>query len=134
MEALESQGESRLLMVNLKLTLVMLVFIGGGVENYLVKCFIGRGCLSHWSTKLLGKVYEQSSVHFGFSGIVFAPNLFLTWYASAGRRKIPTILYTDGSQFARRFKYIAWRAAVEMAENAAQLILQVISSPCFGKQ
>ncbi|XP_066398241.1 DDT domain-containing protein PTM-like isoform X2 [Miscanthus floridulus] len=43
----------------------------------------------------------------------------------AGRRKIPTILYTDGSQFARRFKYIAWRAAVEMAENAAQLILQI---------
>ncbi|TKW36321.1 hypothetical protein SEVIR_2G433200v4 [Setaria viridis] len=43
----------------------------------------------------------------------------------AGRRKIPTILYTDGSQFARRFKYIAWRAAVEMAENVAQLILQI---------
>ncbi|KAG0546189.1 hypothetical protein BDA96_02G426500 [Sorghum bicolor] len=43
----------------------------------------------------------------------------------AGRRKIPTILYTDGSQFARRFKYIAWQAAVEMAENAAQLILQI---------
>jgi hypothetical protein len=59
---------------------------------------------------------------------------FLTWYSSAGRRRIPTISYTDGSQFARRFKYIAWRAAVEMAENAAQLILQVTSSPCFGKQ
>nr|CAB3455231.1 unnamed protein product [Digitaria exilis] len=43
----------------------------------------------------------------------------------AGRRKIPTILYTDGSQFARRFKYIAWQAAVEMAENVAQLILQI---------
>ncbi|CAN6212619.1 unnamed protein product [Urochloa humidicola] len=43
----------------------------------------------------------------------------------AGRRKISTILYTDGSQFARRFKYIAWRAAVEMAENVAQLILQI---------
>ncbi|OEL33383.1 DDT domain-containing protein PTM [Dichanthelium oligosanthes] len=43
----------------------------------------------------------------------------------AGRRKIPTILYTDGSQFARRFKYIAWRAAVEMAENVARLILQI---------
>ncbi|KAL6657424.1 hypothetical protein ACP70R_005204 [Stipagrostis hirtigluma subsp. patula] len=43
----------------------------------------------------------------------------------AGRRKIPTILYPDGSQFARRFKYIAWRAAVEMAENVAQLILQI---------
>ncbi|ONM60474.1 DNA binding [Zea mays] len=43
----------------------------------------------------------------------------------AGRRRIPTISYTDGSQFARRFKYIAWRAAVEMAENAAQLILQI---------
>ena len=64
MEVLESLGESHRLMVNLKLTLVMLVFIGGGVENYLVKCFIGRGYLSLWSTKLLGKVYEQSSVNF----------------------------------------------------------------------
>uniref|UniRef100_J3MNS7 PHD-type domain-containing protein n=2 Tax=Oryza brachyantha TaxID=4533 RepID=J3MNS7_ORYBR len=43
----------------------------------------------------------------------------------AGRIKIPTILYNDGSEFARRFKYIAWRAAVEMAENMAQLILQI---------
>ncbi|XP_062187653.1 DDT domain-containing protein PTM-like [Phragmites australis] len=43
----------------------------------------------------------------------------------AGRKKIPTILYPDGSQFARRFKYIAWRAAVEMTENVAQLILQI---------
>lgn len=67
MVVLESQGESHLLMVNLKLTLVMLVFIGGGVENYLVKCFIGRDCLSHWSTKLLGKVYDQSPVNFQVS-------------------------------------------------------------------
>uniref|UniRef100_A0A0D9X2I4 PHD-type domain-containing protein n=1 Tax=Leersia perrieri TaxID=77586 RepID=A0A0D9X2I4_9ORYZ len=43
----------------------------------------------------------------------------------AGRIKIPTILYNDGSEFARRSKYIAWRAAVEMAENVAQLILQI---------
>ncbi|KAL6896949.1 hypothetical protein ACP4OV_007521 [Aristida adscensionis] len=43
----------------------------------------------------------------------------------AGRRKIPAILYPDGSQFARRSKYIAWRAAVEMAESVAQLILQI---------
>ncbi|TVT98004.1 hypothetical protein EJB05_56721, partial [Eragrostis curvula] len=42
-----------------------------------------------------------------------------------GHRKIPTMLYPDGSQFVRRFKYIAWRAAVEMAENMAQLILQI---------
>jgi hypothetical protein len=68
-----------------------------------------------------------------FLAIVFALNLFAL-FVSAGRRKIPTILYTDGSQFARRSKYIAWRAAVEMAENVAQLILQVVSSLCFGKQ
>ncbi|KAF2924317.1 DDT domain-containing protein PTM [Oryza sativa Japonica Group] len=43
----------------------------------------------------------------------------------AGRIKIPTILYSDGSQFARRSKYIAWQAAVEMAENVAQFILQI---------
>lgn len=55
-------------------------------------------------------------------------------YVSAGRIKIPTILYSDGSQFARRSKYIAWQAAVEMAENVAQFILQVIYSYYFGKQ
>ncbi|KAE8781282.1 Increased DNA methylation 1 [Hordeum vulgare] len=43
----------------------------------------------------------------------------------AGRKKIPTIVYPDGSQFARRSKYIAWRAAVEMAQNVSQLILQI---------
>ncbi|KAG8099175.1 hypothetical protein GUJ93_ZPchr0013g34119 [Zizania palustris] len=43
----------------------------------------------------------------------------------AGHIKIPTILYNDGSEFARRSKYIAWRAAVEMAENVAQLSLQI---------
>ncbi|KAM0823271.1 hypothetical protein ACQ4PT_070973 [Festuca glaucescens] len=43
----------------------------------------------------------------------------------AGRKKIPTIVYPEGSQFARRLKYIAWRAAVEMAQNVSQLILQI---------
>jgi hypothetical protein len=53
---------------------------------------------------------------------------FFILYVSAGRKKIPTIVYPEGSQFARRLKYIAWRAAVEMAQNVSQLILQVISS------
>ncbi|PNT74608.1 hypothetical protein BRADI_1g18770v3 [Brachypodium distachyon] len=43
----------------------------------------------------------------------------------AGRKKISTIVYPEGSQFARRLKYIAWRAAVEMAQNVSQLILQI---------
>ncbi|KAG8079486.1 hypothetical protein GUJ93_ZPchr0007g5584 [Zizania palustris] len=43
----------------------------------------------------------------------------------AGHIKIPTISYNDGSKFARRSRHIAWRAAVEMAENVAQLILQI---------
>ncbi|KAM0887149.1 hypothetical protein ACQ4PT_029240 [Festuca glaucescens] len=43
----------------------------------------------------------------------------------AGRKKIPTIVYPEGSQFARRLKYIAWRAAVEMAQNVSQLVLQI---------
>jgi hypothetical protein len=127
MQLLESQERSHL-MLSLKLTLVMLVFIGGGVEHCLVKCFIGRGCLSHWPANVLGKVVSPILCQLPdmlFSDVL---NLFFILYVSAGRKKIPTIVYPEGSQFARRLKYIAWRAAVEMAQNVSQLILQVISS------
>ncbi|XP_077219409.1 PHD-finger and DNA binding domain-containing protein [Tasmannia lanceolata] len=43
----------------------------------------------------------------------------------AGCRKIPGILYPDGSEFAKRSKYIAWRALVEMSTSVAQLACQV---------
>ena len=55
MQLLESQGGSHLLLSS-KSTSVMLVFIGGGAEHCPVKCFTGRGCLSHWPANLLGKV------------------------------------------------------------------------------
>ncbi|KAK1319316.1 Methyl-CpG-binding domain-containing protein 9 [Acorus calamus] len=43
----------------------------------------------------------------------------------AGCRKIPGMLYTEGSKFAKRIKYIAWKAAVEMSATIAQLAYQV---------
>ncbi|XP_020086891.1 DDT domain-containing protein PTM [Ananas comosus] len=43
----------------------------------------------------------------------------------AGFKKIPSILYPDGSDIARRSKCIAWRAAVEMSKSVAQLLFQI---------
>ncbi|KAF8398307.1 hypothetical protein HHK36_017234 [Tetracentron sinense] len=43
----------------------------------------------------------------------------------AGCTKIPGILYPDGSEFAKRSKYVAWRASVETSTNLAQLAFQV---------
>ncbi|WCJ36843.1 DNA binding zinc ion binding DNA binding [Euphorbia peplus] len=43
----------------------------------------------------------------------------------AGCMKIPGILYPENSDFAKRNKYIAWRAAVESSRTAEQLALQV---------
>ncbi|KAA8528057.1 hypothetical protein F0562_035074 [Nyssa sinensis] len=43
----------------------------------------------------------------------------------AGCTKIPGILYPDGSEFAKRSKFIAWRAAVETSRSVEQLALQV---------
>lgn len=40
--------------------------------------------------------------------------------------KIPGILYPDGSDFARRSKHVAWRAAVESSASTEQLALQVL--------
>ncbi|XP_020215306.1 DDT domain-containing protein PTM isoform X2 [Cajanus cajan] len=42
-----------------------------------------------------------------------------------GCRKIPGILYPENSDFARRSRYVAWRAAVQMSTSAEQLALQV---------
>ncbi|KAI3846440.1 hypothetical protein MKX03_001890 [Papaver bracteatum] len=43
----------------------------------------------------------------------------------AGCGKIPTILYLDNSESARRIRYTAWRAAVEMSTTVTQLACQV---------
>ncbi|XP_027360332.1 DDT domain-containing protein PTM isoform X2 [Abrus precatorius] len=42
-----------------------------------------------------------------------------------GCTKIPGILYLENSDFARRSRYVAWRAAVEMSTSVEQLALQV---------
>ncbi|KAK6925566.1 Zinc finger, PHD-finger [Dillenia turbinata] len=42
-----------------------------------------------------------------------------------GRLKIPGVFYPDGSEFAKRRKCLAWRAAVEASTCAEQLALQV---------
>lgn len=42
-----------------------------------------------------------------------------------GSRKISSIFYTDGSEIPKRSRQLAWRAAVEMSNNASQLALQV---------
>ncbi|KAL5054634.1 hypothetical protein RYX36_035316 [Vicia faba] len=43
----------------------------------------------------------------------------------AGFRKIPGILYPENSDFAKRSRCVAWRAAVEMSTSVDQLALQV---------
>ncbi|CAL0334238.1 unnamed protein product [Lupinus luteus] len=43
----------------------------------------------------------------------------------AGYTKIPDILYPENSDFARRSKCVAWRAAVERSTSVEQLALQV---------
>jgi hypothetical protein len=41
------------------------------------------------------------------------------------------ILYPESSEYAKRSKYIAWRAAVEISTSAEQLALQVIGLRTF---
>ncbi|PIA48260.1 hypothetical protein AQUCO_01400680v1 [Aquilegia coerulea] len=43
----------------------------------------------------------------------------------AGCKKIFDILYPDGSEFAKRSRYIAWRAEVEMSASVSHLAYQV---------
>lgn len=52
-------------------------------------------------------------------------NLFEIVNSVGGCRKIPGILYPENSDFARRSRYVAWRAAVEMSTSAEQLGLLV---------
>ncbi|CAI9106186.1 OLC1v1005270C3 [Oldenlandia corymbosa var. corymbosa] len=42
-----------------------------------------------------------------------------------GCKKIPGILYPDGSEFAKRSKFVAWKAGVELTKSVEQLALQV---------
>ncbi|CAH9133281.1 unnamed protein product [Cuscuta epithymum] len=42
-----------------------------------------------------------------------------------GCKKIPGVLYPDGSDFAKRSKSVAWKAAVETSKSVEQLALQV---------
>ncbi|CAH9124208.1 unnamed protein product [Cuscuta epithymum] len=42
-----------------------------------------------------------------------------------GRRKIPEIYYSEGSETPKRNRRLVWRAAVEMCKTASQLALQV---------
>ncbi|XP_042954331.1 DDT domain-containing protein PTM [Carya illinoinensis] len=43
----------------------------------------------------------------------------------AGCTKIPGILYPENSEYAKRSRYVAWRAAVETASSVEQLAFQV---------
>ncbi|KAL4204305.1 hypothetical protein AMTRI_Chr01g109090 [Amborella trichopoda] len=43
----------------------------------------------------------------------------------AGCKKLPGLVYNEGSDFAKRSKYIAWRACLEMATSVAQLGCQL---------
>ncbi|CAL5212450.1 unnamed protein product [Lathyrus oleraceus] len=54
------------------------------------------------------------------------PRSFVTKAArQAGFTKIPGILYPENSDFAKRSRCVAWRAAVEMSTSVDQLALQV---------
>ena len=55
--------------------------------------------------------------------------VFISYIFAAGCRKIPGISYPDGLEFAKRSKYVAWRAAVEMSETIAQFIF--LASICL---
>ncbi|XP_045825371.1 DDT domain-containing protein PTM [Trifolium pratense] len=54
------------------------------------------------------------------------PRSFVTKAArQAGSTKIPGILYPENSDFVKRSRCVAWRAAVEMSTSVEQLALQV---------
>ncbi|RDY00551.1 DDT domain-containing protein PTM, partial [Mucuna pruriens] len=60
-----------------------------------------------------------------FNSKVLPHSLVTKAARQGGCRKIPGILYPENSDFARRSRYVAWRAAVEMSTSAEQLALQV---------
>lgn len=45
--------------------------------------------------------------------------------------KIPGMLYPENSEFAKRSKYVCWRAAVESSTTVEQLALQVWYPYCI---
>ncbi|KAJ7959686.1 DDT domain-containing protein PTM [Quillaja saponaria] len=51
--------------------------------------------------------------------------LSLFWQRGAGCTKISGILYPDNSEYTKRSRYIAWRAAVETSTSVEQIALQV---------
>lgn len=50
---------------------------------------------------------------------------------AGGKMKIPGVLYSDGSDFSRREKRVAWQAGVELSTTSEQLALQVCLLKCF---
>lgn len=52
--------------------------------------------------------------------------VMLIAFCSGGCKKISHVFYPDGSELARRSKFVAWRAAVEMSKTVAQLTFLVI--------
>lgn len=59
---------------------------------------------------------------------ICCPGFDFSLNVTAGRRKIPHILYPDSSDLAMRSKYVAWRVAVEMSQSVAQLIYLVTNT------
>lgn len=118
--------------VHLQTVLVVWGCTGGEVAGFPENCLIWRLCLSPWLPRLLDKVCNCSrwySVHvvlvvaYSFEWL-FWIDLKL-WNSTGGCKKIPGILYLENSDFARRSRFVAWRAAVEMSTSAEQLALQV---------
>ncbi|KAK6776314.1 hypothetical protein RDI58_027315 [Solanum bulbocastanum] len=79
--------------------------------HFVFKCSFG-----FWSTEQLSFIYLDF-----FSWKV----IYLESSCAGGCKKIPDILYPDNSDFAKRNKCIAWRAAVETSRTVEQLALQV---------
>ncbi|XP_042515683.1 DDT domain-containing protein PTM-like [Macadamia integrifolia] len=67
-----------------------------------------------------GKLSRQA-----FSWKVLPRSLASKGGRQAGCKKIPGIYYADGSELAKRSRYIAWRAALEMSTSVPQLALLV---------
>lgn len=60
-----------------------------------------------------------------FSQFSYFSEFLLSLNSAAGCVKIPGILYPENSDFAKRSKYVSWRAAVESSTTVEQLALQV---------
>jgi hypothetical protein len=66
-----------------------------------------------WKLNIKLQLYTNVQVYFQF-------------FSSAGRKRIPTVVYPDGSDIiARRLKCVAWRATVEMSKTVSHLLFLV---------